>query len=199
MPITDQQWLDHANQNVQEFSNRNILLRGDGAPSNIDDPAPFGSFYKDRLTGERYEQVEVDPVSNGYDWQLFETGGSTPGEHDHRDLYEIRGCDSTLAVGDLVWESIANPGEVDEAVNNTDSRRIIGVCVEKPTSTTAKVMFKGRLTGLSSLTVGMKVYCSSGAVITAVLPVSGYVQVLGDAISSTEVDFTPSHQRILRS
>ncbi len=192
MAITDQQWLDHANQNIQEFSNRQIMLKGTVSPPG-ELAAPIGAFYKNQSNGDRYEKVG----SGDSDWELFSTGVTE--DHQHRDLKEIRPCDETLAVGDLVMESATTPGNVDEATSNTDSRRIIGICIEKPTSTTANILFTGKVTGLTGLTISAKVYCSTGGVITGVLPTTGYIQVLGDAISITEVDFSPSHQRILRS
>ena len=194
--VTDQQWLDHANQNVQEFSNRNILLKDTGPPSNINDPAPFGSFYKDKNNGNRYEQIEVDPVTNGYNWQLFAVGGTaTAAEKVARD----RDCASSLAVSDLVWESSATPGNVDECTNNTDKRRVIGICIEKVSSTVGKIMFSGEISGLSGLTNTQKVYCSDVGVITSTLPPTGYVQTLGDAGGTGLVDFNPSHNQILRA
>ena len=193
MAITDQQWLDHANQNVQEFSNRQIMLKGTVSPPGAL-PAPIGAFYKNQANGDRYEKTGTGDT----DWELFATGG-TPGDHNHRDLIEVRPCDASLVVGDLVWESVATPGNVEEVVNNTDNRRVVGICISKPTFTTAEILFSGRVSGLTGLTIGRKVYCSSGGVITGVLPTTGYIQVLGDAISLTEVDFSPSHQRILRS
>lgn len=192
MAVTDQQFLDHSNENSQEFSNRQIMLKGTvSPPTNL--PAPIGAFYKNQANGDRYEKTG----SGDNDWTLFATG--SVGDHDHRDLVQERPCDASLAVGDLVWEDTTTPGNVEESVNNTDSRRVIGICIEKVTSTTARILFSGRVTGLSGLTAGAKIYCSVSGVITAVLPTTGYIQVLGDAISLTEVDFSPSHQRVLRS
>lgn len=194
MSVTNAQWLDHANQNVQEFSNRNVLLRQDGAPDNVNDPAPYGAFYKNKLNGDRYEQIEVDPVSNGYNWQLFTTSSSTP---TNEDVVRVKNCDTSLSVGDLVWES-STAGKVDECINNTDKRRVIGVCIDKPTTTTASIMFEGEITGLSGIIIAQKVYCSAIGTITSTLPTVGYVQTLGDASGTTEVDFNPSHNQILR-
>jgi hypothetical protein len=53
MAITDQQWLDHANQNNQEFSNLQILLKCNGPPSNNSTPDRFVSLYNDNNNGNR--------------------------------------------------------------------------------------------------------------------------------------------------
>jgi hypothetical protein len=196
MAITDQQWLDHANQNNQEFSNRQILLKGNGPPSNTGTPAPFGSFYKDNNNGDRYEQLEVDPNTNGYNWQLFTSGGSG-GDSDS--IIDIRPCDSSLAVGDLVHESKTVAQGVDEVINNTDKRLVVGIVLSKPSSTSAEIMFLGPLTGLSGYSTGSKVYRGTLGEITDTLPSTGLIQVLGNSSDGTHIDFKPATTQIQRA
>jgi hypothetical protein len=198
LTITDQQWLDHTNQNNQEFANRQILLKDNGPPSNTNTPAPFGSFYKDKSTGDRYEQVEVDPGTNGYDWQLF-TGNSTIIVDRSKSLLDVRDCDSTLAEGDLVYESTTTASYVDEVVDNTDTRLVIGICTKKISSTSAEILFKGPLTGLSGYNAGKKIYCSSTGVMTSVLPTTGYIQVIGNTSNGTHIDFSPAMHQVKRT
>ncbi len=192
MPVTDQQWLDHSNQNIQEFSNRQIMLKGTVSPPGAL-PAPIGAFYKNQVNGDRYEKT--GPADT--DWTLFGVSG-TPAD-DAKRIVDIRNCDASLTVGDLVWESTTIANGVDECTNNTDKRRVIGVCVQKVTDTTAEIMFRGALASLINLSVGDKVYCSPAGTITSTLPSSGYVQVLGDAYGEETCDFSPSHMQILRS
>ena len=200
MAISDQQWLDHANQNNQEFSNRQILLKGNGAPSNINDPAPFGSFYKDKNNGDRYEQIEIDPNSNGYDWQLFETGGGTPTPSDEaKRVVEERVCESSLVVGNLVYESNTVNAGVDKVINNTDKRLVVGIVIGKTSATVAKVMFMGAYDGISGLDPGVKAYCSPTGNIAYTIPLSGYVQVLGNISDGNHMDFNPAMSQILRA
>jgi len=196
MAITDQQWLDHANQNNQEFSNRQILLKGSGAPSNTNDPAPFGSFYKDNNNGDRYEQIEIDPNSNGYNWQLFETGG---GSGDGSKIVEDRDCDSGLATGDLVHESKTVYRGVDKVINNTDVRLIVGIVISKPSATVAKIMFMGAYDGITGFNTGAKVYCSGTGTLTYSLPTIGYVQILGNTSDGEHMDFNPAMSQIMRA
>jgi len=196
MAITDQQWLDHANQNNQEFSNRQILLKGNGPPSNTNTPAPFGSFYKDKNNGLRYEQIEVDPNTNGYNWQLF-TGGGTGGDSDK--ITDERNCDSSLSIGDLVHESTTVAQGVDKVINNTDKRLVIGIVLSKPTTTTAEIMFQGPLTGLTGFSLGSKVYRGLQGEITDTLPSTGLIQVLGNSSNGTHIDFKPATTQIQRA
>lgn len=196
MAITDQQWLDHANQNNQEFSNRQILLKGNGPPSNTNTPAPFGSFYKDNNNGDRYEQLEVNPNTNGYNWQLF-TGGGTVG--DSSKIVDIRPCASSLVIGDLVHLSKTVAQGVDEVINNTDNRLVVGIVLSKPSSTTAEIMFIGSLTGLSGYGTGVKVYRGTLGELTDTLPSTGFVQILGNTSDGTHIDFKPSATHIQRA
>jgi len=205
LSITDQQWLDHCNQNNHEFANRQILLKGDGAPTSgsQNNPnttkAPFGSFYKNNLNGDRYEQVELDPVNNDYDWQLF--GGGTIIVDKSKSLVDERDCDSGLAVGDLVWESMTTALTVDKATSNNDTnkRLVIGMCISKPTSTTADILFKGPVTGLSDFSAGKKVYVGSSGGMTSTLPTSGFVQIVGNCSDGTHVDFSPAMHQTKRA
>jgi len=196
LTITDQQWLDHTNQNNQEFANRQILLKGDGPPSNTNTPAPFGSFYKDKLSNKRYEQVEVNPGTNGYDWQLFDVGDIIV--DNAKSIVGERPCDSSLSIGDLVHESTTVASGVDEVINNTDKRLVIGICVNKPSSTIADIMFIGPLTGVSGYSTGQKIYRSTSGSMTSVVPTTGYIQVLGNSSDGTALDFNPSMTHVKR-
>lgn len=193
MAITDQQWLDHANQNVQEFGNRQIMLKGTVSPPGSL-PAPIGAFYKNQANGDRYEKTG----SAHTDWTLFGTGGTPiPGDADK--VVATRNCAADLIVGDLVWQSLTLTDGVDECVNNTDKRRVIGVCIQKVTDTTAKIMVLGKLAALVGLNITEKVYCGTLGTITSTVPITGYVQVVGDAIGSDSCDFNPSHNQVLRA
>jgi hypothetical protein len=103
-----------------------------------------------------------------------------------------------LDVGDLVYESTSTAYKVDEVVDNTDDRLIIGICIDKPTSTTAKILFKGPLTGLSGYTAGKKIYCSASGSMTTVVPSTGYLQILGNVSNGTHIDFSPAMHQIKR-
>jgi hypothetical protein len=203
--LTDQQWFDHCNQNNHEFTNRQIILRENGAPisGSQNDPnttkAPFGSFYKNNLDGKRYEQIELDPVNNGYNWQIF--SGSNIIVDESKSLVDIRDCDSNLSIGDNVWESTTNALAVIEATNNTDERLIVGLCVDKPSITTAKILFKGPITGLTGFSAGKKIYGGTLGELTSILPTNsgGYIQILGNCSDGTHIDFNPAMFQIKRS
>ena len=203
MSITDQQWIDHANQNNAEFSNRQVLLKGDGPPVDglQEDPAttkaPYGAFYKDRLTDNRYEQIDPDPVNNGYTWRIF--SGSSFIVDRARSVLDIRSCTSDLNVGDLVMESKTNYLTVDKVEDNLRKRLVIGICVNKLDAVTAEILFKGPLLDLTGYTPGSKIYLSITGKMTSVIPLNGYMQVLGNCSDGTHIDFNPSTQHLLRS
>jgi len=107
-----------------------------------------------------------------------------------------RSCDASLAIGDLVFESNSISNGVDKVVNNKDVRSVLGYVTEKPTSTTAMILTKGIITGLSGLTKTGKVYLSSSGGFTNTIPTGGYLQVLGHAIDSDQFDFNPINTKV---
>ena len=107
-------------------------------------------------------------------------------------------CDAGAAVGDWVYPDPANDLKVLVNSNNTVIEETIGVIYEKPTTTTANVLIMGIATGYSGLTLGGKIFLSTSGVATQVPPTSGYVQVLGVAVSDTDVLIKPSTERVKR-
>jgi len=111
----------------------------------------------------------------------------------------IRDCDASLAAGDLVCESTTITNGVDKVTSNSETRDVIGWVVSKPTSTTAEVLFKGNITGLSGLTKAGKVYLSSTGTFTSTLAVANYVKILGHAIDTNQIDFNPVNTKVKRA
>ena len=107
-----------------------------------------------------------------------------------------RSCDASLAIGDLVFESNSISNGVDKVENNKNVRSVLGYVTEKPTSTTAMILTKGVITGLSGLTKTGKVYLSSSGGFTNTIPTGGYLQVLGHAIDSDQFDFNPINTKV---
>ena len=196
MSVTEQQFNDHADLNNAEFANRQILLRGVGVPNQ---PATLGSYYHDESNapniGDRYEKT--GPLDT--DWTLVSSGSVGA---DATALCQIRNCAATLAVGDLVWESTTIGDGVDKVTNNTDIRPVVGFCVVKPTTTTARVCFHGRRTSsISGLTKAGRIWVSSAGTLTSSPsgPGSGwYLQALGSINDPDKIDFSPSETRVLR-
>jgi len=110
-----------------------------------------------------------------------------------------RACDSSLAVGDLVMESTTITDGVDKVTDNSNTRSVIGWVYSKPTTTTAEILTKGVITGLSGLTKAGKTYLSSTGTFTSALPTSNYVHVLGHAVDADRIDFDPVNTKIKRS
>jgi hypothetical protein len=104
-------------------------------------------------------------------------------------------CESTAAVGDLVY---IDPSTANKVLSNTDNTLVnqtIGVIDSKPQATICEVMVLGIKAGYSSLTVGSRVFLSSTGGVTQTKPIAGYLHNLGVAVSSTEVLFIPNNLR----
>ena len=111
-------------------------------------------------------------------------------------VFDTRTCDAGVSVGDLVCESSTITNGVDKVVSNTDVRSVIGFVVNKPTTTTAEILLKGKISGLSGITKGYKVYLSSAGTFTSTKPQYGYLHVLGHAVDADTIDFDPVNIKI---
>lgn len=109
---------------------------------------------------------------------------------------DIRNCDSTLAVGDLVSESSTITNGVDKVIDNTSSKHVVGWVYNKPTSTTAEILFRGTITGLSGLAKAGKVYLSDTGTFTSVKPSANYLHILGQAVDVDILDFDPVNAKV---
>ena len=114
-------------------------------------------------------------------------------------IISTRVCDSGLAVGDLVMESTTITDGVDKVTNNSNSRSVIGWVYSKLSATSAEILTKGVITGLSGLTKSGKTYLSTTGTFTDTIPTTNYVHILGHAVDATVIDFDPVNTKIKRS
>lgn len=104
----------------------------------------------------------------------------------------------TLAAGDLVnvWND-SGTSKVRKADATAEGKEANGfVLAGVASAATATVYFEGRITGLSSLTPGERQYLSAASpgLTTATAPsaAGNVVQLVGVAVSATEIDFEPA-------
>jgi hypothetical protein len=110
-----------------------------------------------------------------------------------------RDCDSSAAVGDLVYQSPTIDNFVIVNVNNTVVYPTIGIIVEKYSATECKVALAGEIIIMSGLTRAKQVYLSPAGTGTTTSPNNGYLQVLGHATSPTAMIFNPDTTRVKRA
>ena len=108
----------------------------------------------------------------------------------------IYNCDASLSVNSLVMASNTISSGVELVTDNTDSMSVLGYVIDKPTDTTASVLTKGVITGLTGLTKGGVVYLGISGGFTTNKPTSGYMHRLGQAIDSDKIDFDPAPTKI---
>jgi len=109
---------------------------------------------------------------------------------------ETRACDASLAPGDLVCESSSITNGVDKVTSNFETRDVIGYVTNKPTTTTAEILFQGTISGTFGLTKAGKVFLSSNGGFTSTIPSNGYIKTLGQAIDADTIDFDPSITKV---
>jgi hypothetical protein len=108
-------------------------------------------------------------------------------------------CDSSAAVGDLVYQDSVQPTKAVVATNNTTVNQVIGAIYSKGTPTTCKVITQGLIDVYSGLSVGGRVFLSTAGTLTQTPPSTGYVHNLGLAVSSSSVLFIANNVRVKRS
>jgi len=108
----------------------------------------------------------------------------------------IRNCDSGVSVGDIVCESSSLTNGVDKLTNNKDVRSAIGWVFNKPTSTSAEILFDGLISGLSGLAKSGKVFLSSSGGFTSTKETEGYLHILGHAVDADKFDFNPVNTKV---
>lgn len=105
-------------------------------------------------------------------------------------------CDPSLLIGDLCVYSGANLIRPSSNLNSVMPYGIVGVAVARPSLTKVDILLTGVISGLFGLTQGLPIFVSSIGDYTHIAPLTGNVQLLGFAISATEIAFRP--QQILR-
>jgi len=134
--------------------------------------------------------LEFNPFTGTLDWVAQPDAVSDPGEFT---------VPAGAVVGDLVYPS--GNLAVTQADNSDISTQAVALIVEKPTSTTATLLFMGRVKGFAGLTFGDELFLgSSGAFVTKTgLPTSSgsTIQKIGTAVNSTDFIFDPQIAVIL--
>ncbi|MEO5348881.1 MAG: hypothetical protein H7836_04470 [Magnetococcus sp. YQC-3] len=112
------------------------------------------------------------------------------------DTIDNLSCDPSVVVGDLCVYSGATLVKPASNLNAIIPYGIVGIAYAKPTLTTVNILLTGKVSGLFGLTQGLPLFISSLGDFTHSNPATGNVQMLGFAISTTEIAFRP--QQIFR-
>lgn len=93
---------------------------------------------------------------------------------------------STLVTHLLKVNGSSTVTRITDNASGTIPNGIFGVGYSKPSSTQMEVMFTGIIGGYSGFSVGLPLFISTSGVPTHSAPISGMVQQIGFAISSSE-------------
>ena len=104
--------------------------------------------------------------------------------------------DPSSQPGDLVYQSLTIDKFGVVVTDNNTPAPAIGFILDKPTTTTANVTFIGIMDGQSGLTRGIQVWVHTDGSVTSTPPTTDYQQVLGYALSPTEIYFRPEFKRV---
>jgi hypothetical protein len=101
-------------------------------------------------------------------------------------LIQIFDTDAGTAVGDLVRVSGVNyVSTITDNTIPTIPNGMFGVCITKPSSITAGILFVGIIDAYSGFTEGLPLFISTSGVPTHTPPATGVLQQIGFAVSST--------------
>jgi hypothetical protein len=98
-------------------------------------------------------------------------------------------CDPSVVVGDLCVYSGALLVKPASNLNAVIPYGIVGIAYNKPTLNTVDLLLSGQVSGLFGLTQGSPLFISGTGDFTHTNPATGNVQMLGFAISTTEIAF----------
>ena len=101
-------------------------------------------------------------------------------------LSETFATDVSTVIGALVKISATDTvTKITDNFSTTIPNGVFGVVWDKPTTTSAKVLFLGIMSGFSGFSPGAPLFVSISGVPTHAVPTTGMVQQIGFAISST--------------
>ena len=144
--------------------------------------------------------IRFNPITGSLD--LVSVSGSSTIEFAEK-VAEIFSCPVSTAVGTLVTASRDDPDTVLPITTNVYDDLVFGAVIEKPTSTTAKVLITGRLSGsiynLSGLTIGKPIFVGTSGELTTTPPPTGHLQKMGIATKSDTVYLLPTMDKVVRS
>lgn len=121
---------------------------------------------------------------------------------DYTDSYvdgtgEVRACEASAGVGDLVVTHESTVNGVDVIADNFETRDVIGIITEKKDATTCVIMTKGKISGLTGLTKARKVYLGADGSLTPTKQESGYIAIMGHAVDADALNFDPLNTKIM--
>jgi hypothetical protein len=119
------------------------------------------------------------------------TGG---GSDQHERQFDHANVD--LEAGDLVYQDILIPNQVNKAEDNLSTTPVMGIVKQVLSPTLAVVFLWGEIGAVNSLTPGVKVYVSPFGHLTTIQPSSGYVQTVGSIIDGDYLLFKPEQIRV---
>jgi hypothetical protein len=150
--------------------------RGERGPRGL--PGPQGSVGPGGSRGPKGDTGPQGPQ-----------GPPGSGAGDTTQVCDVFGTDASTSILDLCVITADNfVSSISDNLESTMGNGIFGVVKSKPTATSAEVLFLGRISGFSGLTVGKAVFVGTDGVPTTTIPFidEGVIQQIGFATSSTE-------------
>jgi len=115
------------------------------------------------------------------------------------DNFLIFDSDGSLTVGDLIYQSLTLDKYAIKVIDNLSEGPVLGRVLELLTGTEVKVLPIGEITVDAILLKGKNVFISAVGEFTSTVPLTGYVQFLGVALTPTSLYLDPELIRTKRA
>ena len=179
---------------LQVIGDRNVEFNNDLFTINHLDITAQGPCYIRFLAGRYPEQIL--PGTARQDLTNVPVGSTTSGSGTLANISQIMDCAASVVVNDWVYQSLTTNNRAIKATNNSPNAPVIGIVIDKPTTTTCEVL----LNGTYNLAVDRgKMFLGTGGVASNVGPGSGYLQTLGVSFGNGKVYINPNLNRVKRA
>ncbi len=105
-------------------------------------------------------------------------------------------CDISVAINDVVYISNVTDDLAVVPANNTGDLQVIGIVKDKPTTTTCMVLLSGIYSYAHNFTKGHMLFLGATGTMVDTAPTTGYLQILGVVLDTTQLLINVSQQRI---
>lgn len=178
---------------LQVIGDRNIEFNYDKFDANNLDITSKGPCYIRFLAGRYPDQLLSPTARKGL--ANVSVGGTTTGSP-LTNITVVMDCATGVLIDDWVYQSLTIDNRAIKATNNSPNAPVIGIVIDKPTTTTCEVLLNG--TYVLSVSRG-KLFLGSGGTAVNTGPTTGYLQTLGVSFGNGTVYINPNLNRVKRA
>lgn len=114
--------------------------------------------------------------------------------------YKIYNCESSTSIGDNVYMNPTISDKVEVATDNRNDNPIVGIVIEKLSSSVAKVLLSGECPLVfSGLDKSKPVFLSATGTLNNSAPATGFIQKMGMCLEDNKIFLNIDYMRVKRT